>query len=153
VIDSPAHVTEEAAALLHASGEARIRYILSKPWVHYPKAKRIVELVHGLLRHPRTTRMPSIAVYGDSGMGKSMIVGRFKHDAAFFADADFGKAQRRFLVVELSGGPGERRLYAQILTALGAPHNPRATIVGLGACPSNRFLEGSILYTVDVIAS
>ena len=39
--------------------------------------------------------------------------------------------QRKFLVVELSGGPGERRLYAQILTALGAPHNPRAPIVGL----------------------
>ena len=37
-----------------------------------------------LLRHPRTTRMPSIAVYGDSGMGNSMIVGRFKHEEAFF---------------------------------------------------------------------
>ena len=131
MIDKPAHVTDEATALLHASDEARIRHILSKPWVHYPKAKQIVGLVHGLLRHPRTTRMPSIAVYGDSGMGKSMIIGRFKHDDALFADADFGKTQRRFLVVELSGGPGERRLYAQILTALGAPHNPRATIVGL----------------------
>jgi len=131
VIDRPGHVTEEAAALLHAADEARIRYILSKPWVHYPKAKRIVDLVHGLLRHPRTTRMPSIAVYGDSGMGKSMIVGRFKHDDAIFADADRDRAQRKFLVVELSSGPGERRLYAQILSALGAPHNPRATIVSL----------------------
>jgi hypothetical protein len=37
-----------------------------------------------LLRHPRTTRMPSTAVYGDSGMGNSMIVGRFKHEEAFF---------------------------------------------------------------------
>jgi len=131
VIDKPAHVTDEAAALLRAGDEARIRHILSKPWVHYPKAKQIVDLVHGLPRYPRTTRMPSIAIYGDSGMGKSMIVGRFKHDDAFFADAVSEKTQRNFLVVELSGGPGERRLYAQILAALGAPHNPRATIVGL----------------------
>lgn len=86
---------------------------------------------HELQRLLGGVKAISIAVYGDGGMGKSMIVGRFKHDAAFFADADFGKTQRRFLVVELSGGPGERRLYAQILTALGAPHYPRATIVGL----------------------
>jgi TniB protein len=131
VIDKPAHVTDEAASLLHADDEARIRHILSKPWVHYAKAKQIVDLVHGLLRYPRTTRMPSIAVYGDSGMGKSMIVGRFRNDDTFFADADSENPQRKFLVVELSGGPGERRLYAQILTALGAPHNPRAPIVGL----------------------
>jgi hypothetical protein len=131
VIDKPAHVTDEAGSLLHADDEARIRHILSKPWVHYAKAKQIVDLVHGLLRYPRTTRMPSIAVYGDSGMGKSMIVGRFRNDDTFFADADSENPQRKFLVVELSGGPGERRLYAQILTALGAPHNPRAPIVGL----------------------
>ena len=76
-------------SLLHADDEARIRHILSKPWVHYAKAKQIVDLVHGLLRYPRTTWMPSIAVYGDSGMGKSMIVGRFRNDDTFFADADF----------------------------------------------------------------
>jgi hypothetical protein len=130
VIDRPSHVTDEAAALLHAGAELRVRYILSKPWVHYPKAKQIVDLVHGLLRYPRATRMPSIAVYGDSGMGKSMIVGRFKRDDELI-DPEFERMQRKFVVVELSGGPGERRLYAQILTALGAPHNPRATLVGL----------------------
>lgn len=131
MIDKPAHVTDEASALLDAGAEARIHYILSKPWVHYPKAKQIVDLIHDLGRRPRTTRMASIAVYGDSGMGKSMIVGRFKHDDAFFADFERDRMQRKFLVVELSSGPGERRLYAQILTALGAPHNPRATIVSL----------------------
>ena len=125
MIDKPAHVTDEAAALLDAGAEARIHYILSKPWVHYLKAKQIIDLVHDLGRRPRTTRMASIAIYGDSGMGKSMIVGRFKHDDAFFADSDHDRAQGKFLVVELSSGPGERRLYAQILSALGAPHNPR----------------------------
>ena len=131
MINKLTHVTDDAAALLDASAEARIHYILSKPWVYYPKAKNIIDLVHDLGRRPRTTRMASIAVYGDSGMGKSMIVGRFKHDDAFFADSDRDRTQRKFLVVELSSGPGERRLYAQILSALGAPHNPRATIVGL----------------------
>lgn len=35
------------------------------------------------------------------------------------------------LVVELAGRPNERRLFAQILPVLGAPQNPRATIVEL----------------------
>ena len=35
------------------------------------------------------------------------------------------------LVVELAGRPNERRLYAQILAVVGAPQNPRATIVEL----------------------
>ncbi len=35
------------------------------------------------------------------------------------------------LVVELAGRPNERRLFAQILAVLGAPQNPRATIVEL----------------------
>jgi hypothetical protein len=131
VIDKPIHVTDEAAELLDATDERRIQYILSKAWVHYPKAKQIVDLVNRLLIYPRTTRMPSIAIYGDSGMGKSMIVGRFKSDHKSSFDLNTAAAQRKFLVVELAGGPGERRLYAQILNALNAPHNPRATIVDL----------------------
>ena len=75
--------------------------------------------------------MPSIAVYGDSGMGKSMIVRRFKRASALSFEAGFDKTQGKFLVVEFAGGPGERRLYVQILSALGAPNNPRASIVGL----------------------
>ena len=37
----------------------------------------------------------------------------------------------KLLIVELAGRPNERRLYAQILAVIGAPQNPRATIVEL----------------------
>ena len=37
----------------------------------------------------------------------------------------------KLLVVELAGRPNERRLFAQILAVIGAPQNPRATIVEL----------------------
>ena len=58
MIDKPAHVTDEAAALLDAGAEARIHYILSKPWVHYPKAKQIIDLVHDLGRRPARRGWP-----------------------------------------------------------------------------------------------
>ena len=75
--------------------------------------------------------MPSIAVYGDSGMGKSMIVEAFRDGHSPIFDRHAGAARTHLLVIEMAGRPGERRLYAQILAALGAPHSPRATIVDL----------------------
>src|ERR1700692_265149 len=75
--------------------------------------------------------MPSIAIYGDSGMGKTMIMEKFRLDHPADFDPDTGKARTPVLALQMSGKPNERRLYAQLLTALGAPHNTRATIVDL----------------------
>ena len=46
--------------------DERIYFIRSKRWVAYPKAIEILAHLNALLKHPRTTRMPSLAVYGDS---------------------------------------------------------------------------------------
>jgi Cdc6-like AAA superfamily ATPase len=127
----PDHLTDEAWEALAARNEDRVYFIQSKRWIAYPKSRQILEHLEKLLRHPRTTRMPSVAIYGDSGMGKSMMVEKFKSDHVASFDAQSGRTQTKLLVVELAGRPTERRLYAQILTAVGAPHNPRATIVDL----------------------
>ena len=65
----PPHLTTAAAELLWAPKERRIDAILSERWVHYPRAGQAIQVLGRLLAHPRTTRMPSIAIYGDSGMG------------------------------------------------------------------------------------
>jgi hypothetical protein len=75
--------------------------------------------------------MPSVAIYGDSGMGKTMIMEKFRRDHPPELDRENGVEQTRVLALQMAGKPGERRLYAQILAALGAPHNPRTTIVDL----------------------
>ena len=76
----PDHLTDDAGAALAESIDERIYFIRSKRWVAYPKAIEILGHLNALLKHPRTTRMPSLAVYGDSGMGKSMLVEKFKDD-------------------------------------------------------------------------
>ena len=70
----PTHLTPSAVELLSEPNDRRIRAILSERWVHYPRANQILRMLNRLLDHPRTTRMPSIAVYGDSGIGKTMIM-------------------------------------------------------------------------------
>ena len=70
MIEKPKHLTDEAEAILTASIDERLYFILSKRWIPYPKATEILDHLNKFLRHPRTTRMPSLVVYGDSGMGK-----------------------------------------------------------------------------------
>ena len=127
----PDHLTDDAGAALAESIDERIYFIRSKRWVAYPKAIEILGHLNALLKHPRTTRMPSLAVYGDSGMGKSMLVEKFKDDYALSTREKPRRPKAKLLVVELAGRPNERRLFAQILAVLGAPQNPRATIVEL----------------------
>ena len=66
-----------------------------------------------------------------SGMGKSMLVEKFKDDHSQSAHAWPHRPRSKLLVVELAGRPSERRLFAQILAVLGAPQSPRATIAEL----------------------
>jgi hypothetical protein len=75
--------------------------------------------------------MPSIAVYGESGIGKTMIMEKFRRNHPPRFDAETGLEQTRVLAVQMAGKPGERRLYAHILSALGAPQGARATVVDL----------------------
>ena len=129
--EKPDHLTDEADAVLTESMDERVYFVRSKRWIAYPKAVEILGHLNALLKHPRTTRMPSLAVYGDSGMGKSMLVEKFKDDYAQTAEDRPREPKTKLLVVELAGRPNERRLYAQILAVVGAPQNPRATIVEL----------------------
>lgn len=64
------HLTAGATALTGETGERRIRAIRSRRWVLCPRAKQAPDRLGVLLEHPRGTRMPSVAIYGDSGMGK-----------------------------------------------------------------------------------
>jgi hypothetical protein len=72
--DDLSHLTPAAAELLQVPHDQRIRAILGERWVQYARAGQVLRVLNLLLDHPRTTRMPSIAVYGDSGMGKTMIM-------------------------------------------------------------------------------
>ena len=130
VTTEPPHLTAVAAELLSGSNANRIRPILGERWVHYPRADHVLQILNRLLDHP-TTRMPSIAIYGDSGMGKTMIMEKFRREHPPLFDGEAGVERTRVLALQMAGKPGERRLYAQILTALGAPQNPRAGVVDL----------------------
>jgi Cdc6-like AAA superfamily ATPase len=84
-----------------------------------------------LAAHPRTTRMPSLAIYGDSGMGKTMLMKKFCEDHPPLVDPRKGIERQQVLSIQLAGKPGERQLFAQILHALGVNQGLRAGAVDM----------------------
>ena len=73
--------------------------------------------------------MPSVAIYGDSGMGKTMLMKRFRDEHPPSFSRTTGTLKTPVLAMEMTSRPGERRFYAELLTLLGAPQRPRADIV------------------------
>ncbi len=127
-----AHLTPLAAALLYEPPDRRIRAILGERWVLYPRAKQALGVLNRLVTLPRTTRMPSVAIYGDSGMGKTMLMERFCSDHPARFDPEAGVERTPVLALQMAGKPGERRLYVQLLAALGLPPpGSRASVVDL----------------------
>ena len=124
----PSHLTRSAAALLPESDARRIKSIKSQRWVNYPRATQALERLHDLIDHPRGTRMPSIAIYGDSGMGKTMIMKRFRDEHQPIGNSTTGTLCAPVLTMEMTSRPGERRFYAELLTLLGAPMQSRTDI-------------------------
>ena len=123
-----AHLAPPAAALLGCSDGERVEAIQEGRWVTYPRARFALEVLETLLTRPRTTRMTSIAIYADSGMGKTMLMERFKraHPAAY--DRHERRVIAPVLALQMASHATERRFYGQLLTSIGAPFAPRATV-------------------------
>jgi len=127
----PSHLTPNAANLLGGPAADRIESIRSERWITYPRAKHALAILEQLVAHPRTTRMPSVAIYGDSGMGKTMIMQRFRSDHPPVFDLVRGVEHTPVLALQMTGRPSERRFFAQLLATAGAPIRSRCDIVEL----------------------
>jgi hypothetical protein len=146
------HTNAATAALLPFSRAERIDAIRSDRWVNYPLVRRAGAALDALVTHPRTTRMPSLAVFADSGMGKTMLMRKFGADHPPRFDTMADRPLIPVLSLQMASRPGERRFYAQVLDALGAPHNPSARIVDLerSALGLMRFTKVQVLVIDEV---
>lgn len=84
--------------------------------VLYARAKQALDRLNQLLDHSRGTRMPSVAIYGDSGMGKTMIMKRFRAQHPPTFNSLTGTLRTPVLAMEMTSRPGERRFYAELLS-------------------------------------
>ena len=115
------HLCAAANAAVRLPDDERIQFIRTERWIGFAQAKRALEFLHDLINHSPCARMPCLLIYGDSGMGKTKIIERFRRDFPSQFDADHGIEHQPIIVMEMPPGPEERRFYAQLLDTIKAP--------------------------------
>ncbi|MDH5537687.1 MAG: TniB family NTP-binding protein [Betaproteobacteria bacterium] len=115
---------ESVRPIAELGAEERIAHLRHDRWIDHPLASQALQRLELLLTTPRRTRMPCLLIYGDSGMGKTMIVEKFKRAHRPFFEPQRGIEHIDVLAVQMPPVPSQSRFYGQILQALGAPYRP-----------------------------
>ena len=127
-LDHP-HLAPQAAALLNLTDDLRIRATRTDRWIGFSRAKFALERLQFLCDHPPSTRPPGLAIYAHSGMGKTMLVEKFRRTNPPTVDTVGGAESVPVLSISLSSKPSERRIYAQLLSSSGASLRHAMTLV------------------------
>ena len=109
---------------------ARIAQLREDRWIDYPRAIEALDALEILLTTPPRTRMPCLLIYGDSGMGKTMLIEKLRRAHR----PEFDRARRMVrldvLAVQMPAKPSEARFYSQILAAAGRAHPAERAALG-----------------------
>lgn len=113
----------------------RINFARQSVWIGYNTANQILDELDELVRWPRTQRMPSKLIVGDTNNGKSMLISQFLLNHEPFYDDPQNEQGLHVPVIAIQAPPkpNERLLYSTILQQVWAPHSARET--------SSRLLE------------
>ena len=138
------HLTTPTRELAFHDAKARILLVQTARWVAYPRAGIAVEELERRFHYPTCARMPCMLLYGDSGMGKSMILEKMERQHPSSYDERKGITKRPVVIIQMPLSPDERRFYTRILEVLGAPYSVRDQI---GA------LEGRVIHLLKQLGT
>ncbi len=124
-VESVDHLAAEAQDVIGLDAEQRIGVVWEDRWIEYPRASQLLNILGDVLARPRTTRMPSVAIYADSGMGKTMLLQQFLALNRTSYDTKTASERTPVIALQMASKPNEKRFYSQILDVLGAPPGNR----------------------------
>ncbi len=101
-----------------AEDQARIHQMKSNSWIGYPRAVSIRKQMQDLLAHPRTHRMPNLALIAETNNGKTMLLKNFCKHSNPQEDPNAEKTILPVLMVQTPPSADEGRLYYTILDRL-----------------------------------
>ena len=68
------HLASAAKEQAFQDAKARIHLVQTARWVGFSRAQMAVDELERRYQYPTCARMPCMLLYGDSGMGKTMIL-------------------------------------------------------------------------------
>lgn len=105
----------------------RIAWIRQERWIQYARAERILFCLADLIDYPPRDRMPSLVIYGTTGMGKTRIVQKFLRDHRSRFDPSRGKTRLPVVSIQMPPAPAPADLYEEILIGMGGIFAHRTT--------------------------
>jgi hypothetical protein len=127
------HLTTAAKEQALQDAPTRIRAVQTARWVGFARAQLALEEMERRYRFPPCARMPCMLLYGDSGMGKTMIVEKMERLHPISHQERRGITLRPVLTVQMPPSPDERRFYTRLLEILGAPYTSHDQLSALEA--------------------
>ena len=125
------HLSTAAKQQAFEDAKARIHHVQTARWVGYSRAQLAVEELERRYHYPTCARMPCLLLYGDSGMGKTMIVEKMERQHPNVYVERQGITMRPVVSAQMPPSPDERRFYTRLLDVLGAPYSIREQIGAL----------------------
>jgi Bacterial TniB protein len=127
------HLQSSCRSTARLPDEERIAWIRQERWILYPRAERILARLDDLLDYPPRDRMPCLALYGATGMGKTRIIQKFLRDHRSRFDERNGKTRMPVVLIQMPPAPTERDLYEELLIGMGGifPDGTSATSLRL----------------------
>ena len=128
------HLHTGVWSFLDEPEEERIARLYLPKWVSYARGSEALARMEHLLRYPPSGRMPCMLLYGDSDIGKTMIVEKFVRDHPNVCN-EFGEVEvRKVLRIQMPAKPNDGKFYAQLIGGLGhqAPFSRRTDMEILG---------------------
>lgn len=117
--DPFAHLDERVKARALATDASRLALTSSDWWISYPPGEEVITRLFELVDLPLRQRPPSIVVHAPPNYGKTAIIARFMVLYAGRVSRD--EADRDgVVVIQAPPTVDEKRLYLEILTAIGA---------------------------------
>jgi hypothetical protein len=83
------------------------------------RAERILYRLADLVDYPPRDRMPSLVIYGATGMGKTRIIQKFLREHRSRFDETRGKTRQPVVSIQMPPSPIPRDLYEEILISMG----------------------------------
>ena len=115
------HLRPNVRELLTQSDDHRIAWIFGERWVGYERASFVLKKLEDLLKHPKTHRMPNLALVGDTTTGKTTIINEFRLRHPPEDNRTEDAVHVPILIVQAPTTPSEARFYGEILRAVYAP--------------------------------
>ena len=113
-----AHLQPPLRATALLANHERIAWLRQERWIQYPRAERVLERLVDLVDFPPRDRMPCLALYGLTGMGKTRVIQKFLRDHRSRFEQRHGRTRQPVVAIQMPPTPTERDLYEEILPAM-----------------------------------